>query len=242
MATLSRHRSRIPLSVILFFIAFLAIQIGFKLWQDTLPGIAAELQPAPSYNTIRGASFGDEITLARWLLLWLQSFDNQPGVSISYHDLNFESVTSWLTLINKIDPATQYPLMLASRVYGSVDNEKQRRIMLSYIYDRYLEYPNHRWRWLAEATLIAKHGLNDLPLALKFATALHEHSTADHIPYWAKDMKIILLEDMNELESATVLIGGLIESGEITDKYELNYLTYKLEELQEKINQQPKTD
>ena len=45
-------------------------------------------------------------------------------------------------------------------------------------------------------------------------------------------MEIYILEDMDEIESAMVLMGGLMESGMITDENELNYLKYKLEQLQ----------
>jgi hypothetical protein len=49
-------------------------------------------------------------------------------------------------------------------------------------------------------------------------------------------MKIIVLEDMGEVEAAKVLVGGLIASGEITDPYELNFLENKIRVLEEKMS------
>jgi hypothetical protein len=47
-------------------------------------------------------------------------------------------------------------------------------------------------------------------------------------------MKIIVLEDMGQLEAAKILVGALIDSGEIADPYELNFLTHKIATLEEK--------
>jgi hypothetical protein len=49
-------------------------------------------------------------------------------------------------------------------------------------------------------------------------------------------MKIIVLEDMGEVEAAKILVGALIDSGEITDPYELNFLTQKIAVLEEKAS------
>ena len=79
--------------------------------------------------------------------------------------------------------------------------------------------------------------LADLAVFDKAAfSALAEKATGDNVPYWARDMKIIVLEDMGEVEAAKVLVGGLIASGEITDPYELNFLQNKIRELEAKMS------
>ena len=56
------------------------------------------------------------------------------------------------------------------------------------------------------------------------------------MPYWAKDMKIIVLEDMGEVEAAKILVGGLIESGQVTDPYEMRFLEQKIRVLEQKVS------
>ena len=112
----------------------------------------------------------------------------------------------------------------------------KQREMMDYIYARFRQDPDKHWRWLAHAVIVAKHELKDMPLALKYADALVEQASGDKVPYWAKDMKIIVLEDMGELEAAKILVGGLITSGEITDPYELNFLQNKIRVLEEKLS------
>ncbi len=48
-------------------------------------------------------------------------------------------------------------------------------------------------------------------------------------------MKIIVLEDMGQVEAAKILVGALIDSKAITDPYELNFLTQKIAVLEEKL-------
>jgi hypothetical protein len=44
-------------------------------------------------------------------------------------------------------------------------------------------------------------------------------------------MRIFILEDLGELESATVLLGGLLASGEVADEAEIRFLTERLEKM-----------
>ena len=74
--------------------------------------------------------------------------------------------------------------------------------------------PNRRWPWLAHAALLAKHRLHDLPLARRYAAAIDRYTTAPDVPLWARQMEIFILEDMNELEAARIMLGGLLESGD----------------------------
>ena len=44
-------------------------------------------------------------------------------------------------------------------------------------------------------------------------------------------MRIFILEDLGETQAATVLLGGLLASGEVTDPAEIHFLTERLERL-----------
>jgi hypothetical protein len=151
------------------------------------------------------------------------------------HSLDYGVVTEWLDTILELDPRGHYPMLVAARVYGSVSQREKQREMMDYIYDKFNQNPNKHWRWLAHAVVTAKHELKDMPLALKYADALAEQATGNNVPYWARDMKIIVLEDMGEVEAAKILVGALIASGEITDPYELGFLQDKIRVLEEKL-------
>ena len=169
-------------------------------------------------------------------MLWLQAFDNQPGISIPFRDLDYPKVIGWLERILALDPKGQYPLLAASRLYSEVPDEVKQRQMLEFVYEQFFQDPNHRWPWLAHAVYIAKHRLHDLPLALRYAQAIAAYATGEQVPHWAQQMQIFVLEDIGEIESAKVLIGGLLESGTITDPQELQFLMNRLKEIEARLS------
>jgi hypothetical protein len=201
-------------------------------WQALAPrpvARAAEMPlPAP-VATLRVMSLGEPIAAAQLLTLYLQAWDNQPGISIPFRDLDYERVAAWLQTILRLDPDTHYPLLMASHLYAQVPVEAKQRLMLDFVHRRFLEDPERRWRWLAHCVIVARHRLKDDALALRYAEDIARY--AHGAPGWARQMRIFILEDMGELESATVLLGGLLAGGEVTDPSEIRFLTQRLEEM-----------
>lgn len=227
----------VPASVKIFLLIALMLQLLWHGTQEPVVANAEKLAPPLSAQAYAMSSLGEPIAAAKYLNLWLQAFDNQPGASISFHQLNYPRITQWLDTILALDAKSHYPMLVAARVYGSIQDPKKQRIMTDYIFHKFNENPNKYWRWLAHAVITAKHEIKDNDLALKYANALTEKATGENVPYWAKDMKIIMLEDMGEVEAAKILVGALIDSGEITDPYELNFLTDKITILEKKSSQ-----
>ena len=175
---------------------------------------------------------GDSIAISKLFMLWLQAFDNQPGVSVPFKNLDYQRVINWLERILTLDPKGQYPLLAAGRVYGVVTDDEKKRQMLEFISEKFSEDPDRRWPSMIHAIYVAKHRLKDYPLALEYAHAVAQQVTVKDIPPWVKQMEIYVLEDMGEIESAKVLIGGLLESGAITDAHELKFLLDRLDRLE----------
>lgn len=228
----TRPLSAVPRPVVALLAAALAAQLA---WHAAAPPPAARAQalpPPPAVPVLRLAALGEPAALAAAAALWLQHFDDQPGRSIPYRELDYARLRAWLEALLALEPASGYPLLLAVRLYGQVDDPPRQRIMLDLAADAFVERPLQRWRWLAEATIIARHRLGDLELALDYARLIAEHTQTGQIPFWARDLRILLLEDMGELEAARVLIGGLLASGEITDPHEIRFLEHRLDALE----------
>jgi hypothetical protein len=199
---------------------------------------AEDLPPAPPAAALRLAALGEPQALARLTMLYLQAFDYQSGNRLPYRKLDYDRLVSWLDRIVDLDPRSQYALASAARIYAEVDDPVRQRKILEFIRRRFLEDPNRRWPWLAHAALLAKHRLNDLALARRYASAIARHTTAPDVPAWAKQMEIFILEDMDELEAARILIGGLVASGRVTDPGELRFLDERLKDLEARIRAQ----
>ena len=228
-----RRLSVVPLPVIALAILALASQITFAVVQPRPQARAEELPAPPPPTALWAMSFGDPIPLAQLSTLWLQAFDNQPGVSIPFLDLDYGKVEAWLQSILQLDPRGQYPLMMASQLYAQVPDERKQRQMLALVYREFLIDPNRRWPWMAHAAIMAKHRLNDLALALKYAKALAAHATSAEVPHWARQMEIFLYEDMAEYETARILLGGLLDSGAVRDPHEAHFLIERLNALKD---------
>jgi hypothetical protein len=224
-----------PLSAVPFWIcAVLALALGVQIVARlSTPALrtSADLPPPPRPAALRLASFAEEPAAARLAMLYLQAFDYRGDNRIPYQKLDYGRLIGWLSAILALDPRSDYPLFSAARIYAENPDPARSREMLEYVYRAFLDDPNRRWPWLAHAALLAKHRLNDLPLALRYARAVEHDTTDPNIPSWAKQMQIFILEDMNELEAAKTMIVSLLESGRIHDPAEIRFLKERLQEL-----------
>jgi hypothetical protein len=230
-----RPVAQVPRWVLALLGAALALQVWVGLSQPRPRATAEDLGVPPSVEMLRLASLGEPVALGKLLMLYLQAFDYQAGSRIPYRNLDYDRLEGWLGRVLALDPLGQYPLMSASRLYAEVPDPAKQRKMLDWVYRAYLEDPNRRWPWLAHATVIAKHELKDLALARQYATALQKHTTTLDAPLWVRQMEPFILEDMNELEAAKILIGGLIASGQVKDERDLRLLEQRLKLLEERI-------
>ncbi|HSD41981.1 MAG TPA: hypothetical protein VLD36_08940 [Burkholderiales bacterium] len=230
-----RPVAEVPRWVVALLCATLALQLWIGAYRQSPRAAAEDLGLPPSVDTLRLASFGEPVALGKLLMLHLQAFDYQAGTRVPYRDLDYDRLEAWLARVVALDPLGQYPLMSASRLYAEVPDPAKQRKMLDFVYRAYLEDPDRRWPWLAHATVIAKHELKDLALARQYAVALQKHTTTPDAPVWVRQMEPFILEDMNELEAARILIGGMIASGQVKDPRDIALLERRLELLEERI-------
>ncbi|MBL1141972.1 MAG: hypothetical protein HND53_08085 [Proteobacteria bacterium] len=230
----TRDLSFVPKSIWFLLLLSLAFQCLWHFSFTKLTVKQQDLPSAPQPSLVKLISLDDSITAAKLLMLWLQAFDNQPGISIPLKDLNYDRVIDWLDLILKLDDKTQYPLLAGVRFYAEVSDVGKQRKMIDYVSQKFIEKPDERWPLMTHAVYIAKHRIKDVDLALRCAQLIRQYAKRANIPHWAKQMEIFILEDMGELESAMVLIGGLLESGELDDPHQRQFLGQRLEEIKQR--------
>jgi hypothetical protein len=217
-------------------VAGLTAQMSFRAVLPPAGVSAADLPPPPTSAALQLAAFGEKEALSRLAMLYLQAYDYAGTNAAPYSRLDYTRLVAWLDVILGLDPRSEYPLFAAARVYAENPDATRTRIALDFVYRKFLEDPDRRWPWLAHAALIAKHRLHDLPLARRYAAAIDRNVRAAHVPLWARQMEIFILEDMNELDAARIMLGGLLASGSIQDPAELRFLRQRLKELEERSN------
>ena len=114
---MDRRLCAVPRAIRWALVAAFVLQLAFAALQPPPRANAEALTSLPSAAVLRIASLGDPIVLAQLLTLYLQAFDNQPGVSIPFLQLDYARVENWLERILELDPQGQYP-PLAAQVYA----------------------------------------------------------------------------------------------------------------------------
>ena len=238
LLTETRPLAHVPRGIIHVLAISLLLQCLWHGANQSLVVSKTELASPPASSVVRLFSLDDNLTAAKLIMLWLQAFDTQPGISLSLKELDYSRVIEWLDLILLLDPNIEYPLIAAARFYAEVPVPDKQRLMIQFIQQKFIQAPNLRWPAMAHAVYIAKHRIKDLELAAECARLLRTHATADSVPDWAKQMQFFVLEDMGELEAAKILIGGLLESGELEDPQQQRFLSERLEEIEQRVNEQ----
>ena len=220
---------QVPLPILFGFISILIVQVLLHQSLQSNRDVEYKSLAKPFSSSIyQGISMGSHQLTSYLLTMRLQLHDNQAGRHIAYEALNYSLLIEWLGLLGDLNIDSEYPMMLASRVYSQTRDKKQLRLLLGYIDKTFKKNPQKHWRRQAEATVIAKHQLGDKTLALNMAKSLTEQPEEILMPHWARDMQFLILGDLNEFESAIALIQALLQSGSIVDPDELRFLQEKL--------------
>ena len=207
------------------------LQPGWHFMQPAPEAVQQDLPEPLSIMKLRLAGLDDPVALSKILMLWLQAFDNQPGISIPFSRLDYNLLIRWLDRIVELDERSHYPLLAASRLYSLVPDAGKKRLMLEFVRQKFLQDPGRRWQWLAHCIYVAKYQLKDLDLALDYARTLRLQTKSPAVPYWARHMEVYVLEDMGNIEAAKILIGGLLESNQVEDPAEIRFLQERLNTL-----------
>ncbi len=223
MSRALRPLAAVPRWVVLGLALSLGAQLCWQMTSSSRVSDAPDPPHPPGAQALRLASFGEHEAASRLAMVYIQSYPSLDS-----------RLLGWLRAALETDPLGQYPLFLAARVYAETADTERARMALEFVYQGFLRDPNRRWRWLAHAALLAKHRLKDMPLARRYAQALERNTTAREIPAWARQMEIFILEDMNELEAAKIMIASLLQSGLVHDPAELRFLIERLEALEAK--------
>jgi hypothetical protein len=236
MKRAERPFNSLPRPLVACFLVVLGVQIWMAQGALSAGELAYKTLPDPNASsTYRVASMGSDRLLSYLLAIRLQLHDNQSGKHMRYEQLDYQKLTHWLEQITALNPHSEYPTMLASRVYSQTNDKQNMRLMIDFIQASFTRDPQLHWRRMTEATILAKHKLGDLSLALSLAEQLTTQPIDVVMPQWARDMQFILLGELNEFEAGIAMIVAMLESGSLENADERRFLKVKLLEFQQKL-------
>jgi hypothetical protein len=232
-----RKQRRLHLAVPRYLWVCLALVAGLQatlaMRRDAPQVSASALGHPPSAHLMRIASLDDPLPAVKVLNLLLQTYDVQPGLSLSFRHLDYQQLVLWLGRIVELDPQGQYPLLAAARLYSNVfEDPRRQQLMTDFVARQFLGDPAGRWQWMVHAVYVAKSQIHDIPLALSYAASLRQLAEKfPQIPYWAAQLEIFIRANEGDAEGAKALLGALLDSGKITDENEQRFLLQTLESL-----------
>jgi hypothetical protein len=208
--------------------ACLAANVLFQRLNPPAWSDAYDLGEPPPAAVVRAATLGEDVLAGYFLTVYVQNFNRHLGLATPLAAIDRPQVVRWLDLGLDLDPDSGYPLLLASRHYGETGNPAQQRMMLDWVRRRFEERPNQRWPWLVHAVYVARHELNDMPLAEHYAAALRTRVDDPKAPSWVRQMDLLLRADRGEAEDSRAILGALIAAGQIRSPAELTFLESRL--------------
>ncbi len=228
--------NQVPLVVLVGFVLMLGLQLGYHhFYQQSLQSSFTQLSQPAATSYYRSLAMGSDRLWSYLLLLNVQLHDNQKGRHVNYRQLDYQVLRQWLLRLYELNPQSEYPAFLASRIYSQVDDPQKVRLMIELVDELFERNPEQHWRRMTEACLLAKHQLQDLPLALSLAQKVAALPESYDLPFCARDMQLVLLDELNQYESAQLLISSLLQSGNIKDRDEVRFLQHRLLKIQQKL-------
>lgn len=226
----------LPRLLLVGFVFALLFQLAFHHSAKTaIDSEYQELMPPWNAGVYNGLAMGSEQLIGYLLAIKLQLHDTQLGRYFSYGKINYRRLVDWLQLISRVNPESEYPALLAARVYSQTGNADQLRLVLGFIEAAFDLHPQLHWRRMAEASVIARHQLGDLPMALRIAEKLATQPASVIMPHWARDLRILLLAELDQHQTAIVIIEAMLASNSINDPDEKRFLQEKLSNFQQKL-------
>lgn len=191
----------------------LALIANMALWASVrdVKGRWQNVPPVPSENGILVFSLGDPQFAYRFVGLMLQNLGDIGGRSTMLRDYDYNTLTKWFYLSDKLDPRSEFVPYLASYYYGAVTPPEVMRPMLAYLRDAGSREGGERWRWLAQAVYLARFGLHDMDYATTLAYELADHPSTD-MPGWARQMPAYVLNAKGDKEAAYNIMTQTLKS------------------------------
>jgi hypothetical protein len=199
------QRLKILIAIIVVFNGLLWFSARYEqpIWTN--------VPPAPSMISALLPTLGDKQFAYRVITLSLQNFGYTGGRETNLKDYDYQELKNWMLLQHRLDPISNATPALAGFSFGANKNSEQ----LGHIVD-YLELAGsvdhpQKWRWLAQATFIARHKMQDYDRAYELAQKLANMDARD-MPAWTKQMPAFVLNNQGEKQAALGLMLELLKS------------------------------
>jgi hypothetical protein len=203
--------------VLIVIASWLGTRFMFAKWRG--------VPPVPSHRGAIMMTLGDSEFSYRYGAITLQNLGDYGAEITPLKDYNYDKLGAWFWLLNSLDPASNHVPMLAAYYFGGTTVPKDVAIVVKYLATVGQEPVGNKWRWLAQSIFLARHRMNDLPLALDLAYKLSKMKpVGDTLPGWAKQMPAFVLNAKGDNADARRIMEDILLSAEYLHPNEVNFM------------------
>ena len=191
------------------------LAMNIALWMQVRDVRAGwqNVPPVPSESNIALSSMGDKEFAYRSMGIMIQNLGETGGRSVHLGDYDYERLVDWMFLGHGLNPKSDFLPALAAFYFGASQYPDQLRYIVSFLQHAGLQDYDQKWRWLAQAGLMARFKVKDMDLALSVAQKLQQKQDPN-MPPWAKAMPAYILNQQGEKEAAYQVMLAYLKAGE----------------------------
>ena len=185
----------------------LALLANFMLWFSLrdMKSQWGNVPPAPKEEFAAFYGLGDKSLSYRLNSLMLQNMGDSGGRVTALKDYDYETLTDWFFLQDKLDPVSNYIPYLASYYFGGLQEPEKYRPVLDYLKMVGVRPEGIKWNWLVQGIYFARHRLKDMDKALELAEALAQTKNSE-APVWVHQMPAFVMNAKGSKREAYSLL------------------------------------
>jgi hypothetical protein len=229
---ITRKNWRVGMLAILFLAGHLILALNLRQVappRDLLP-------PVPSDRALYVQALGDSQFLFRRYAFLMQNAGDTGGRIVPLKDYDFDRVTRWLRILQKLDYRSVFPGAIAARYFGFSQNTAHARPVIEFIAENVDLYPRTKWPLMQDAIYLAQRRLKDERLALKLARQLASYGL-ENTAVWAALMPAVILENLGEVSEAHQFVADFLKrEGKVLGAHDLQ-LTLEYREYLGKLDE-----
>jgi tetratricopeptide (TPR) repeat protein len=195
----------------LIFVFILICNIATWLYARDFQAKWFNVPPVPSVQGAEAFSVGDKAFSYRSFGIMLQNLGDTGGRSTALDDYNYDELSKWFLLLNKLDPESHFVPFLASYYFGAVQDTDKLYPLVDYLSVVGQRPGAQRWRWLGQAVYLARFEMNDLDFALELAHQLAKIEDED-APAWTKQMPAFVYNARGNKEEALAVMMEILRT------------------------------
>lgn len=211
------------------FMLFILLQVAFWGASQSIKPRMIIVPEVPREVAVKALSLGDKQFYFRSLAFEIQNAGDTFGRFTALKEYDYEKVSGWFYLLDKLDTKSNFVPALASYYYSQTQNVEDVRYIIDYLAAHTRSDPEKKWWWLGQAVYLANHKLKDKKLALKLAYELAAIPGNDR-PLWTKQMPAFIHAKVGEYDQALIIIKDLMDNEEDLSQGEINFMNYFIKE------------